>query len=65
VPHVAGVALNQERAVRRAPRGVVEERVPGRRVRDERLAAQKQRTVARSLDPDQVPAPPSTVPLMR
>jgi hypothetical protein len=65
VPHAAHVALDEERALRRAPCGVVEEREQRVRVRLERLARQPQRSAGLALDADQVPAPSSTVPRMR
>jgi len=61
MPDCARVALDDEGAVRRTLRRIVEQRVPRRQMRAERLAAQQQRAVARALDPGQVPAPSSAV----
>ena len=65
MPDVARVALDQERAVGRAPRALVEELEQRDGVLAQRLAVQPQRAVALALDADQVPAPSSTVPLIR
>jgi hypothetical protein len=65
MPHVARIALDQERAVRCTARAVVEQLEQRAGVLAQRLAVQPQRPVPLALDPDQVPAPSSTVPLMR
>jgi hypothetical protein len=65
MPHVARVALDQERPVGRAPCALVEQLEQRSGVLAQRLAVQPQRSVAFAFGPDQVPAPSSTVPLMR
>ena len=65
MPHVARIALHDERALRRPFGRAIEQRQEGRGILVQRLAAQPQRTVRFALDVRQVDAPSSTVPLIR